>query len=189
MTIARMRQIPGLWALTMLVLPGGAAAQEDVMSLKELAQSGGLRRGDAVDVFAASGRVLRGDVGDVSSTVLTIITDSDTRRTTDVPAGDLREILFRDSLTNGMLWGFAVGFASVPIYCQAEGLIDSEQCGYVFFYYGLPGIAVTTLIGAIIDSKMRRTIRIGPPQSGSAAVSVSPMFSGDRFGARMSVSW
>lgn len=186
-TITTWRGIFGLWLAVMFFLPSGGAAQEDVMTLKDLVESGGLRLGDAVDVFDASSRVFRGDVGGVSSTVLTVW-EGRTRRRIEVPAGDVRKIVFRDSLASGMLWGFAVGFVSVPIACKGAGL-SAEKCTYAWAYYGFPGIAVTTVVGAIVDSKVHKTVHIKPPQPGVARVSVFPMFSDDGLGARMSVSW
>ena len=72
------QMVVGILALTLLMLPAAAVAQDLATSLDDLLQSRQLRPGDGVYVTDATGKRIKGDVTDVSPTGLAITDGRDT---------------------------------------------------------------------------------------------------------------
>ena len=169
------RTVFGVFTLTMVLGPLGAAAQEVARSLDELRRSGILTRGDAVYVTDDTGRRMKGRIGDLTSTSLVVTDGHETWALADIA---VRTIERQDSLKNGILIGMGVGTAI------AVGFFPKYAYESVYFSYS--SIAVGAIFGAIVDASRRKTLYRGPH---SVRLTLSPMLSKEGTGLLASLTW
>ena len=160
-----------LACVLLALLPTRGAAQEPVTSFDQLNTR--LKVGDTVWVTDAHGREVKGTIRGISSD--TLMLDSDGAQT--IPAADVRSIGVweRDSLTNGMLIGLAVG-------AVGGGVVDTliygwEGAGY-FMRAALLGAGVGAALGAVIDYSFhgtKRDVYRVPGSQGAARLSFAPV--------------
>lgn len=175
------RELIGVLTLSMLLAPGGAAAQDTAVSLDELLHAGSLQPGDGVYVTDAAGRRLKGAISDVSSGGLVITHGG---RAWTVAVADVRRIDLQDPLANGIGYGMAAVAGSISAVCLAGGSNPGE-CTYVLLY-ALPVVALGGVAGAVVDALRHKTVYRA---AGSIQASVSPVVSRGSLGARVSVAW
>lgn len=180
--MARPGRTVGLLMTCMFLVTSGRAAAQGALaaSLDELLQSGGLRAGRGIYVTDTGGRRWKGDVDDVSSTMLTV---TDGRGNTWAwSEGEIDRIEQQDSLKNGVWIGLAIGIGTAYAACK----IVRGECIYTTIYIGYPAVAVGAFAGLIVDAVTHRTLY---KKAGSADLRLSPMLSSRTLGARMSVGW
>ena len=159
--------------VTPLVLIGAlvpADARAQTIPFTEL--SGRVKPGDSVSITGADGRRTKGRVTELTASSLTLRVNNE-RRT--FPEATVRRVVVNDSLANGVLIGFAAGFASGAVIGWAAAAGES--------YEAVPGAGVVfgglgAAIGAGVDGLFRRRINVSQPQS--ATFTVSPVVSPDR---------
>lgn len=178
------RATVGLLTLMILLLPLEAESQGVANSLNQLRSSGLLKPGDAVYVTDGNGRRTKGKIRDLSSTSLTLTEGRDTRNLDET---DVRKIERRDSLENGIWIGLGIGVGMTAVICKTDP--DPEHCPYTVAYVGLPAIAAGTILGAIVDAFIHKTLYLAPPGSGSSRLRLSPNLSNKRTGVSMSVAF
>ena len=172
----------GILTLACLALPRVVAAQDVGTSLDELLRARELRPGVGVYVTDATGRRIKGDVTDVSSTGLEI---TDGRDTWTLAESDVRKIERQDPVETGIWIGIGIAVASTYALCGFEYLGGAEFC-YGAAYSFLPAVAAGAGIGWYVDATNHRTIY---QKSGSVRLTVSPMVSKERLGAAAAFSW
>ena len=175
------RTVGLVMTLILVVLSGRAAAQDAMAaSLEELLRSGSLRPGLGIYVTDTGGRRWKGDVRDVSSTMLTVTDDRGGAWSWS--EGEIDRIEQQDSLENGAWIGLAAGVGVAYAACK----MTRGDCSYTVLYIGYPAVAVGAFAGLIVDAVTHRTLY---NRAGSADLRVSPMLSSRTLGARMSVAW
>ena len=176
-----LRELIGVLALSMMLLPGVAVAQDVAVSLDELLRSGSLQPGEGVYVTDAAGRRLKGTLSDVSSTGL-VVTHRGQAWT--VAAADVREIDLQDSLRNGIAYGMVAVAGPIAAVCGAGGSHPGE-CAYVLLY-AFPVVAIGGVVGGVVDALRHKTVYRA---AGSVQASVSPIVSHGSFGTQVSITW
>ena len=176
-----LRELIRVLALSMMLLPGVAVAQDVAVSLDELLRSGSLQPGEGVYVTDAAGRRLKGTLSDVSSTGL-VVTHRGQAWT--VAAADVREIDLQDSLRNGIAYGMVAVAGPIAAVCGAGGSHPGE-CAYVLLY-AFPVVAIGGVVGGVVDALRHKTVYRA---AGSVQASVSPIVSHGSFGTQVSITW
>lgn len=169
----------GILALTSLMLPAAAAAQDVATSLDELLQSRQLRPGDGVYVTDAAGRRIKGTISDVSASMLQV---TDGRDSWTLDEREVNQIELQDSVESGI--GIGIAVASTFAMCGIEGT-DNGTC-YGALYSFWPALGAGAGLGWYLDATNHKTIL---RKSGAARLTVSPMVSTERVGAAASISW
>ena len=172
----------GILALTLLMLPAAAAAQDVATSLDDLLHSRQLRPGDGVYVTNAMGKRIKGDVTDVSPTGLAI---TDGRDTWTLAESEVSKIERQDPVDTGIWLGIGIAVGSTLAVCAVERAAGAELC--FSGYYGLlPALAAGAGIGWYMDATNHKTIY---RKSGAARLRIAPVVSRNRLGAVLSVGW
>ena len=157
----------------------GTAAQDGPQpQWDELVQSSALQPHEDVYVTLVTGRRIRGRIGEVTSTALTLTDGEDVQ---EYREAEIATIERRDPIGNGILIGMGVaGLAHLPILASYEG-------GYVFLHTFFPSLILGAATGAFTDWNLNEMLY----QAGEAQVSVAPTLDiGNRgVGVRMSVGW
>jgi hypothetical protein len=178
------RAAVGLLTLTILLLPAEVRSQEVAGSLDQLRASGLLKPGDAVYVTDSNGQRTKGMIRDLSATSLSLMAGQDTL---NVTAMNVSKIERQDSLENGILIGLGIGVAVTAVWCKADP--DPEHCPYIVGYFGLPAIAGGTILGAIFDAFIHKTLYLAPAASASSRLRLSPILSNDQKGMSIFVGF
>ena len=177
------RKIIGVITLVLVTVAGTAAAQDVSAAVDGLLRTG-LEPGDEVYVTDFRGERKDGRVSEVSSAGLTIKNGNDEW---SWAATDIVRVEARDSLTNGIWIGVAIGVGTFLMRCHYGGnrtgicpiIPYAVTAGYVDLGLGV-------YLGALFDRHMTRTLyRVPPP----ARVEVSPLVSHERMGMRLAVTW
>lgn len=175
------RMVVLVMTLILVVLSGRAAAQDaTAASLEELMRSGSLRPGLGIYVTDTGGRRWKGDVRDVSSTMLTVTDDRGGAWSWS--EGEIDRIEQQDSLENGAWIGLAAGVGVAYAACK----MTRADCLYVSLYVGYPAVAFGTFAGVMVDAVGHRTLYRA---TGSVHLRLTPTLSSRTLGARMSVGW
>lgn len=178
------RTAVGLVTLAILLLPRDARPQEAASSLEDLRDSGMLKPGDTVYVTDVRGQRTKGRLRDLSKASLIMAVGEDTR---DFGFLSITKIERRDSIENGLWIGLAAGVGTTIVACKVDP--DPEHCVYIWQYFGLPAMAAGTLLGAIVDASMRRTLYMAPEGNTSSRLKLSPILSSTHKGVLMSVAF
>ena len=168
----------------LLVTVASAAAAQDVSAPSDDLLRTGLEPGDRVYVTDVGGERTDGRVSEVSAAGLTIKNGNDEWSWV---ASDIVRVEARDSLTNGILIGVAIGVGAFLMRCKYGGnrtgicpiIPYAVTAGYVELGLGV-------YFGALSDRHMTRTLYRAPPP---ARVEVSPLVSHERMGMRLAVTW
>ncbi len=202
--------------LVILLTPVKAAAQEEVhRSFDELSRAGRLAGGDVVWILAdlagaGEYRELNGRLAGLTQATIIVLVETAPAGATDLamgpeargysivlPEGRVRRIdaEFADPLTNGMLIGAAVGFATVAI----PVLVWAASCeSFCFFNGGAAlllgaGAAGTGVaVGASVDAAIKtRGVVYSAPGLSSARIdlSISPIITRERRGVLFTLGW
>jgi hypothetical protein len=136
--------------LALLLLPCLAVAQP-VATFERLGEV--LNAGDGVRIVEWSGRVVSGDIADLTPDALALARGGGA--TERVARADVREVSMRrrDSLRNGLLIGFAS--TAVPYCALAISSDSAAQCGLAATFIGGIGAGLGALVDAVIT---RRTV-------------------------------
>ena len=172
----------GILALTLLMLPAAAVAQDLATSLDELLQSRQLRPGDGVYVTDATGKRIKGDVTDMSPTGLEI---TDGRDTWTLAESEVSKIELQDPVETGIWLGIGIAVGSTIAVCAMERAAGAELC-FSGYYGFLPALAAGAGIGWYMDATNHKTIY---RKSGAARLRIAPVVSQERLGAQVSVGW
>lgn len=170
---------PRLWTLVAVfavLAPSAARAQTIASSFEELRQV--LKKGQAVVVTSASGQQVRGKVGDLSASSLTVlIPDART-----FGEGAVAEVRRPNSWKKGALIGAGVG-AGLAIWDYS---IDPSEPGNAAITAVAVGLG--TAIGAGLDALVGKggTLLYRPRQR-TVSLAISPLARRDRQGVVMSV--
>lgn len=169
--------------LTSILLPQVAIAQMAAASLAELHDMGKLRRGDTVYVTDIFGRLARGEVDSISSTLLSV---TENRNTWTWDDSEIDRIELQDPLMNGIWRGLLVGASALYASCGAA-ILDA-RCGTALGH-GWPYVALGGVIGAIVDSAVHKAVYQRP--GGSRLRATLAATSGWRggFGGRFRLAW
>ena len=151
----------GILALTLLMLPAAAVAQDPATSLDELLQSRQLRPGDGVYITDATGKRIKGDVTDVSPTGLEI---TDGRDTWTLAESEVSKIELQDPVETGIWLGIGIAVGSTIAVCAMERAAGAG-------------------IGWYMDATNHKTIY---RKSGAARLRIAPVVSKERLGAQVS---
>ena len=170
--------------MLLVLLPQQARSQEVTSVFADLGASGVLKPGDPVYVTDARGERLKGRVRDLSATSLTLTIEGDTR---DFSGINITKIEQRDSLENGIWIGLSIGVGITTIMCKVDP--DPEHCPYLVGYFGLPAMAAGTILGAIVDAWVRRTLYLAPGGIKSSRVRFSPILSNAEKGVLLSMAF
>ena len=170
--------------MLLVLLPQEARPQEVTSLFADLGASGVLKPGDTVYVTDARGERSKGRVTDLSTTSLTLTVGSDTR---DLSGMNITKIERRDSLENGIWIGLGIGVGMTTVACKVDP--DPEHCPYIVGYFGLPAMAAGTILGAIVDASVRRTLYLAPGGITSSRVTFSPILSNAHKGLLLSVAF
>ena len=119
-------------------------------------------------VTDARGERSKGRVTDLSATSLTVMREKDTR---DFSGTNITKIEQRDSVENGIWVGLGIGVGLTTIVCKVDP--DPEHCPYIVGHFGLPAMAGSTILGAVVDAWVRRTLYLAPSGIRSSRVRVS----------------
>ena len=164
----------------LVLLPMAATAQDGPQTQwDELVQSSALQPEEDVYVTLVTGSRIRGRIGEVTSTALTLTDGEDVQ---EYREADIATIERRDPISNGILIGLGVGFlVNIPI-GVGHSDSDSVPIGLV-----IAPLIIGAAIGGAVDSNHNSILY----EAGSAQVSVVPTLSiGNRgVGVRMSVGW
>ena len=104
-----------------------AAEAQTASSLDTLVQSGELTIGDGIYLTDVLGQLIKGDITDLSSSVLTVTRG---RETWTLAVSEVKRIERQDSLVNGIMLGVAVGAIPSGFIC----LRFPRECLYAFLY-------------------------------------------------------
>jgi len=160
-----------LFASSFSVMFTLSALAQPAVSPADLASR--IESGDTISVLDTMSREVRGVLGTLSDTMLTLMVDGKLR---DIPFSEVRRItrIGRDPLWNGILIGAGVGALSGAT-------------------LGGPGVAVQGAviygaIGALIDKARRGRVEVYRAPAGPA-VRVLPIYSPGQQGIRVSLSF
>ena len=140
-------------------------------------QSSALQPHEDVYVTLVTGRRIRGRIGDVTSTALTLTDGEDVQ---EYREAEIATIERRDPIRNGLLIGLGVGALASLSITASSGDVN-------VLLYTLPFLYIGAATGAFTDWNLNEMLY----QAGEAQVSVAPTLDiGNRgVGVRMSVGW
>lgn len=163
----------GLAALALTTAFAASAAAQPASSPQELSSRMQVESGDTIFVLDNLSREVRGVLGTLSDTKLTVMVDGSLR---EIPFSDVRRItrLGGDSLWNGLLIGAGVGALS-------GGALQGPAVA-------LQGALIYGAIGALVDKARRGKVEVYRAPAG-IAIRVLPVFSPGHQGVRASLSF
>ena len=156
------------------------AAQEAATTLEELWTSKKLTLGDTVYVRNMLGRRVAGNVSDLSSSAIEVVSE---RGTVVFAEDEVSEIVRRDPVSNGVLNGILTAGGTYALLCTGG---ESANCFKYLPSIGLNFMAIGAFVGWSMDYFMHETVYRKP---GSARLTVSPVVTHEGAGAGMSLSW
>jgi hypothetical protein len=174
----------GIAALALVLSPKDARPQGTTTPFAELRASGVLRPGDKVDVTVRGGQRTTGRLLNLSEAALILTVGRDTRDFSSMNVGKIER---RDSIENGIWIGLAIGVGATAVACKIDP--DPEHCPYIVGYFGLPAIAASTILGAIVDASIRRTLYLAPIGDKASHFRLFPVLSNARRGVMVSLEF
>lgn len=146
------RIVGALLASATVGAAGETAGQNVATSLEQLAHSKGIRVGQGIHITMRDGVRLKGEVRGVSVDRLEV---SDGGGTRTFAEDEIRRIEMQDSWANGAWLGLGVG---VGVAFGACATSPDGACPYALVSYGYPAMLVGTVVGAVVDASIRRTV-------------------------------
>jgi hypothetical protein len=172
-----------------VALPVVATAQEPVRTFDLLNTR--LKIGDSIMLSDTQGREIKGKIGGLFHDSVRVDTKGTVQEFRAERVGAI-QVMQKDRLVNGVLWGAAAGFGLGAFSCAANPqCIEDESGAGMTAALGLLGAAAGAGIGAAIDAatKSRRVVYRAPGSQSGARLSLAPILTARRTGVAVSLSF